>query len=229
MFAAFRRRYLDVLASVYIYNEHRGYTSIDRVLEAVRARCPDDQAFIAAIEKHRADERKHYLMFRRWFELEGRMPLRVDRTCGHIDRFVEIVFGHSIDELDTQAIIADGGLFERLCRVIMLTEMRGMKQVDALLRSPLVMSDKRLKRIFEVVERDEPSHWMPYRDWLNRSGRREVKWIEKMTDIWIHRELMFVKLPAIFLDWRTPRRVDWADAAEPQEPSGVRSPVQLAA
>ena len=38
MFAWFRRRYLDLLGSIYIYNEHRGYTSIDRVLEAVRGR-----------------------------------------------------------------------------------------------------------------------------------------------------------------------------------------------
>jgi hypothetical protein len=41
MLRAFRSRFLDVLASIYIYNEHRGYTSLDRVLEAVRARCPD--------------------------------------------------------------------------------------------------------------------------------------------------------------------------------------------
>jgi hypothetical protein len=127
MYQAFRRRYLDVLASIYIYNEHRGYTSIDRVLEAVIARCPDDDVFIAAIRKHRADERKHYLMFRRWFERQGLMPLSVDRTCGHIDRFVEIVFGSTIDDLDTQAVIANPALFERLCRVIMLTEIRGMR------------------------------------------------------------------------------------------------------
>ena len=222
MFAAFRRRYLDVLASVYIYNEHRGYTSIDRVLEAVRVLCPDDLEFIAAIEKHRDDERKHYIMFRRWFELQGRMPLAVDRTCGHIDRFVEIVFGRSIEDLDTAAVIADGALFERLCRVIMLTEMRGMKQVDVLLASSLVTADKAMKRIFEVVRRDEPSHWMPYRDWLVRTGRRQARWTEKLTDIWIHRELMFVKLPAVFLDWRTPRRAAWADAGEPQEPRGVK-------
>lgn len=92
MIAWFRRRYLDLLGSIYIYNEHRGYTSLDRVLQAVRARAPDDHALIAAIEKHRADERKHYLMFKRWFELRGQMPLQVDRTCGHIDRFVEIMF-----------------------------------------------------------------------------------------------------------------------------------------
>ena len=53
-------------SSIYIYNEYRGYTSIDRVLEAVAARCPDDAVFIAAIQKHCADERKHYMMFRRW-------------------------------------------------------------------------------------------------------------------------------------------------------------------
>lgn len=36
----FRRRYLDVVGSIYIYNEHRGYTAIDRVIEAVRERSP---------------------------------------------------------------------------------------------------------------------------------------------------------------------------------------------
>src|SRR3569623_867637 len=101
MFSAFRRRYLDVLASIYIYNEHRGYTRIDRVLEAVRVRCPDDHVFIAAIENHRADERKQYTMFRRWCELKGKMPLKVDRALCQIDRFVEFVFGRTIDERDT--------------------------------------------------------------------------------------------------------------------------------
>ena len=68
MRAWFARRYLDLLGSIYIYNEHRGYTAIDRVLEAIRARSPDDHELIAAVESHRADERKHYVMFRRWFE-----------------------------------------------------------------------------------------------------------------------------------------------------------------
>ena len=76
----FRKRYLDLLGSIYIYNEHRGYTAIDRVLEAVRVRWPDDNALIGKIEKHRADEHKHYLMFRRWFERRGVMPLAIDRT-----------------------------------------------------------------------------------------------------------------------------------------------------
>ena len=209
--AAFRARFLDVLASIYIYNEHRGYTSLDRVLEAVRARCPDQPEFIAAVEKHRADEHKHYHMFRRWFERQGRMPLQVDRTCGHIDRFIEGVFGCTIDELDTAAIIADGAEFEKLCRVIMLTEQRGMRQVEVLLKNPHIRSDPVMTRIFTIVEKDEPDHWLPYHGWLTAQGRVTAKWRERWTDYWIHKSLMLAKLPAVFLNARTPRLEKWPD------------------
>ena len=84
------------------------------MLDVVRTRSPGDTALIASIERHRADERKHYVMFRRWFELRGTMPLMVDRTCGHIDRFVEIMFRTRIDDLDTRSIVADDKLFELL-------------------------------------------------------------------------------------------------------------------
>ena len=214
MIAWFRRRYLDLLCSIYIYNEHRGYTSIDRVLEAVRARSPDDHALIAAIEQHRADEHKHYMMFKRWFELRGQMPLRVDRTCGHIDRFVEIMFRQTIDELDTNAIIARDDLFEKLCRVISLTEQRGFRQVEILLRHPLVRHDRALVRIFEVIHRDEPSHWAPYDGWLKAHGKRDPRWWERAVDGFIHSELLFFKLPVLFLNPWLRRRDDWADAGE---------------
>jgi hypothetical protein len=227
MFAWFRRRYLDLLGSIYIYNEHRGYTSIDRVLQAVRERMPDDADFIAAIEKHQADERSHYLMFKRWFELQGKMPLAVDRTCGHIDRFVEIMFRRGIDELDTDAIISDDRQFEKLCRVIALTERRGMKQVDILLDHPLVRDDKVLMRIFRIVEKDEPSHWAPYEAWLKAHGCREPKWWERAIDGLIHSELLILKLPMLFLNPWLKRRADWADAADPAEP--VAEPIRRAA
>ena len=213
----FRRRYLDLLGSIYIYNEHRGYTALDRVLEAVRARSPDDREFIARIEKHRADERKHYLMFRRWYEKRGQMPIYVDRTCGHIDRFVEIMFRSTIDRLDTNAIIADDRLFEKLCRVISLTEKRGYKQVEILLNHPLVKHDPGLIKIFKVVERDEPDHWTPYDDWLKTNGKREPKWWERAIDTFIHSELLFLKLPILFLSIGMPRRTEWADAHEADE------------
>lgn len=213
----FRRRYLDLLGSIYIYNEHRGYRSIDRVLEAVRRRAPGDRALIAAIERHRADERKHYVMFKRWFALRGTMPYSIDRTCGHIDRFVEIMFGATIDDLDTDAIVARDDLFERLCRVIALTEQRGHRQVEILLRHPLVRDDPVLMRIFRIIERDEPSHWAPYEGWLRANGKRAPRWWERAVDTFIHSELLFFKLPILFLHPRLGRRREWADALEPAE------------
>jgi hypothetical protein len=215
MFEAIRRRYLDLLCSIYIYNEHRGYTAIDRVLIAVRARAPDDATFIRAVEKHRADERKHYLMFRRWFEAQRRMPLLVDRTCGHIDRFVEIMFRSTIDELDTDAVIARDEVFEKLCRVISLTEQRGHKQVGILLKHPMVRRDQTLMKIFRIIEKDEPSHWEPYDAWLRAHGKHEPRWWERLVDTFVHSELLFFKLPVLFVTPRLQRRVEWADAADP--------------
>lgn len=212
-----RERYLDLLGSIYIYNEHRGYTAIDRVLEAIIARSPDDMELIAAVEQHRADERKHYVMFRRWFELRGKMPLSVGRTCGHIDRFVEIMFAKKIDDLDTQKVIDNDDEFEKLCRVISLTEKRGFKQVEILLDHPLVRHDKVLMKIFAVVHKDEPSHWAPYDDWLARNGKREPKWWEHAVDTFIHSELLFLKLPVLFINPFLGRRSDWPDAADPAE------------
>ena len=214
MRAWFSRRYLDLLGSIYIYNEHRGYTALDRVLEAVRARSPDDRKFIAAIEKHRADERKHYLMFRRWYEKRGEMPLFVDRTCGHIDRFVEIMFGTAIDRLDTHAVIASDRLFEKLCRVISLTEKRGYVQVETLLKHPIVKQDAGLMKIFRIIKQDEPSHWEPYDGWLRANRKREPKWWERAVDTFIHSELLFLKLPLLFLNLGMRRRNDWPDSHE---------------
>ena len=209
--ASFRERYLDVLASIYIYNEHRGYTSLDRVLEGVRARCPGDHVFQAEVAKHRADERKHYLMFRRWFERKGKMPLLVDRGVGHIDRFIQWIFHCSIDELDTSEVVGSEDDFERLCRVIMLTEQRGYRQVEIILKNRLIMSDPIMKRIFEIVHKDEPNHFLPYQRWLERQGRATAKWNEIAADWCIHKILMLAKLPALFLDAGRPRMERWPD------------------
>lgn len=213
----FQRRYLDLLGSIYIYNEHRGYTAIDRVLEAVRMRWPEDQALIARIEKHRADERKHYMMFRRWFERRGVMPFAVDRTCGHIDRFVGIMFRSKIDDLDPRMIIGRDDLFERLCRVISLTERRGYRQVEILLRNPIVRGDRRLVKIFQIIREDEPDHWAPYEGWLDAHGKRRDKWWERAIDRFIHSELLLVKLPVLFFAPRLARRSEWADANDGDE------------
>lgn len=211
-----QRRFLDVLASIYIYNEHRGYSSIDRVLEAVRARHSSEAWFIEAVEKHRRDERKHYLMFKKYFEELGRMPFAVDKSCGHIDRLIWLTFGCGIDELDTDAVTDDDQLFFKLCRIIMITEIRGMNQLDILLEDKLVTSDDRLKKIFQVIRKDEPSHWLPYRDWLAKNDGGDPNWNERAADWAVHKSLVFWKVPSIYLNPKMPRRTDWHDAGEAQ-------------
>jgi len=215
MRAWFRKRYLDLLGSIYIYNEHRGYTAIDDLLDAVRLRWPDDRELIAKIEKHRADEHKHYVMFRRWYERRGLMPYAVDRAFGHIDRFVSIMFGKRIDDLDKLDVVNSDEQFGRLCRVISLTERRGYKQVEILLKNSHVLSDKQLTKIFKIIEQDEPSHWEPYDGWLDAHGVRSHwepydgwldahgvrrdRWWERLVDSYVHSELLFLKLPMLFL------------------------------
>jgi hypothetical protein len=225
MLAWFARRYLDVLGSIYIYNEHRGYTAIDRVLEAVRASAPDDRELIAAIERHRADERKHYVMFRRWFELRGQLPLAVDRTFGHIDRFIEIMFRSRIDDLDAETVFASDRGFERLCRVIALTEQRGYRQIEILLANRYVLADPVLTRIFRIIRKDEPSHWAPYEGWLRLHGKPEPRWWERRIDGFIHSELLFLKLPFLFLNPWIARRAEWADAQESEAGARQMAPV----
>lgn len=220
MLAFLRRRYLDILASVYIYNEHRGYTSIDRVLEGVRRKYPDAADFIAQIEKHRRDERQHYLMFRRYFEALGAMPYLVDNTCGHIDRLIRLTFGCGIDDLETDRLINDDALFDRLCRVIMLTEMRGMRQVEILKKSRLMTSDRALVKIFRVIERDEPSHWAPYQGWIERHQGRMPSLAERLADAWVHRSLILFKLPLLYLNPWLRRRTTWQDENDAPGPLG---------
>jgi hypothetical protein len=216
----FRNRYLDILGSIYIYNEHRGYTAVDDLLQAVRWRWPDDRELIARIEKHRADERKHYVMFRRWFERRGVMPYALDGAFGHIDRFVGIMFGKGIDELDKQHVVSDDQTFGRLCRVISLTERRGYRQVEILLRHPIVLTDRSLTKMFKIIEQDEPSHWEPYDDWLAEHGVRNAKWWERAVDSFIHSELLFLKLPFLFVHPKLKRRALFAD-----EQDGRNEPV----
>jgi hypothetical protein len=211
----YRQRYLDLLGSIYIYNEHRGYTAIDRVLAAIRERWPNDAALIAKVEKHRADERKHYLMFRRWFERRGVMPLAVDSRCGHIDRFVGIMFRSSIDDLDAASVVGREHLFERMCRVISLTEQRGHRQVLSLLCHPIVRSDRQLMKIFQIIEQDEPSHWAPYDEWLRVHGARQPRWWERAIDQAIHSELLFLTLPVLFLSRGIELLREWPDASDP--------------
>ena len=220
MFSWFGRRWVDVVTAIYVYNEHRGYTALDKVLEAVRRHFPDDHRLISEVEQHRADEHKHYLMFKRWFEKRDIMPLFVDRTCGHIDRFVELVFRKRIDDLDIDSFIESGN-FEELCRVISLTEQRGYQQVEILLRHPLILNDRGLTKIFQVIKQDEPRHWAPYDRWIKEHGGRQPVWWERALDTFIHSELLLLKLPILFLSPGLKRREHWPDADDRRQVFGA--------
>ena len=139
------------------------------------------------------------------------MPYALDSAFGHIDRFVRIMFGSSIDNLDKMRVVRSDRLFARLCRVISLTERRGYKQVEILLQNNHVLSDNQLTKIFRNIEQDEPSHWAPYDGWLEAHGQRKAKWWERLVDSFIHAELLFLKLPVLFLHPSLKRRSRFAD------------------
>ena len=146
------------------------------------------------------------------------MPLAVDRSCGHIDHFIGLIFGCKIDDLDTGAVIADGAAFERLCRIIMLTEQRGFAQVEVLLQGRFIRADPVMTRIFTIIHADEPSHFLPYQHWLESQakvpGSAQGRWNEKLADWSIHKLLMLVKLPLLFFNTRAQRLAAWPDAGE---------------
>lgn len=198
-------RFYDVLVSIYIYNEYTGYTELEKLLDAVIVKFPQEKEFIAAVEKHTSDERKHYLMFKDYFVKATRKPLVVGPTYGYIDLFIKLIFKKPIEELDREEIINNDEEFFKLCRLIMMTEFRGMKQVDKLLKNPLIKKNKSLVKIFKIIERDEPTHCYPYQKWLEKRNSHQPGFQEKFTDLWIHYSILLIKFPLLFFNFRLSR------------------------
>jgi hypothetical protein len=146
------------------------------------------------------------------------MPFELDRAFGNIARFVEIIFRSTLDNLDASAAVACDERFARLCRVIALTERRGYRQIGILLRNRPVRGDRMLSKIFRIIEKDEADHWAPQEDWLSRHDIGDTQWWERAIDGFIHSELVFVKLPLLFVKPWLQRRADWADAHESNMP-----------
>jgi hypothetical protein len=124
---------------------------------------------------------------------------------GYIDQFVFWIFGRTLEGLNEREILENDELFFKLCRLIMMTEFRGMKQVGVLLRSRIVNANPQLVRIFKVIERDEPSHCLPYQRWLEQRGAHLPGFEERFTDLWVHYSLMLIKMPILFLNFRAGR------------------------
>ncbi len=194
----FLDRFYDILLSVYLYNEKRGYTYLEQLLGAFQESFPAEKQIIASIAKHAGDERRHYALFQEYFREQNRAAFLVSSWCGYCDQMVSCIFGKTIDQLDPNAIVHEQQKFFQLCRLIMITEMRGMKQVRLILKNPLIKNRPELTKIFRVVERDEPSHCYPYQAWLRKHGQHEPSKKEYLADCFVHYSLMLVKLPLLY-------------------------------
>ena len=153
-----------------------------------------------SILKHAQDERKHYKLFLQYFKGQKAAPCAVNERFGYCDQIVRFVFGQKLDEVDPREIVANDNKFFQLCRLIMVTEMRGMKQVNIIKENFLIRKNPELLAIFEVVERDEPSHCYPYQAWLRKKGVHVPQRKEYIADLFVHWSLMLWKLPLLYLN-----------------------------
>lgn len=199
------QRFREILVSVYLYNEHRGYTHLEQALEVLSRALPGETALLESVRKHLEDERRHYLMFRDYLQKRGKAPFRVGPRFGYVDQLVRRVRGLELNPEYIARIGSDMGEMIRLFRLIMVTEKRGVAQVAAVLRMRWVLEDPDLTRIFRVIERDEPSHWMPYAEWLGRRGLALATWRERLADLEVHYSVALFKFWALFLDRSLPR------------------------
>jgi len=202
-------RFYEIFMSVYLYNELRGAIYLKDLVAALEQKYPHEKEIIAAVHKHANDELVHYHMFRRWFVKRGRMPFVVDESAGYCDRIVKSIFKKNLTEIDPGEVVADDEMFFQLCRLIMITEMRALKQVDILLASRLVRSQPALVKMFQLVRRDEPSHCYPYRDWLSKHDRSLPSRTEFLADFFTHYTLIFFKIPFLFINFRLKRRQEF--------------------
>lgn len=199
-------RFYDVLLSTYLFNEERGYLYLEELVRAFEQKYPGETQILNAIRKHARDERHHHSLFLAYFKSRGRAPLELGPWYGYCDQMVAWIFGRTIDQLNPVEVVAEDEKFFQLCRLIMITEMRGMKQVQLILNNPLVRLRPELVEIFTIVKRDEPSHCYPYQTWLRKHGRHEPSARERMADAFVHYSLMLVKLPFLFLNVLAPKQ-----------------------
>ena len=188
-----------IILSIYLYNEHQGFTQLESLLSAFKVKYPSETEMIEAISKHATDEKKHYLMFAGYFSRTGYSPISVGSTFGYVDQLISNLFGKSITKLDQTQIIENQNLFLKLLRAIMITEERGLKQVQWLLKRKFILNDPLLKSIFSVIVQDEPSHFMPYRNWLEKNHAGLVSWRERLADFRVHYSLIMFKIPLLYL------------------------------
>lgn len=196
----FKNRVTDVILSVYLFNEQRGYLYLENLAAVFAEKFPGQELMLQSIRKHARDERHHYELFCNYFTRRGYMPYATDAWSGYCDQIVKWNFGVYLNELDSRRLLENDESFFRLCRLIMITEMRGMRQVDLVLESWLFCHNPELTDIFRVIKKDEPSHCFPYQGWLHRHGKSNVTWREYFSDIFVNYSLMLWKIPYLALN-----------------------------
>lgn len=115
----------------------------------------------------------------------------------------------NLDQLELRHLLKNDEDFFRLCRLIMVTEMRGMRQVELVLDHWLFRNDPELAKIFHRIKRDEPSHCFPYQGWLRSHRKAEITWREFTSDIFVNYSIFLWKLPSLVLNPFLKRRVDY--------------------
>lgn len=145
-------------------------------------------------------------MFKGYFIANGRMPFVVGKSVGYFDILAKCLVGRKKDAIRTQKN------FAKLCRAIIITETRGLFQLESLLKWSIIKNDKRLHDIFQVIYQDEPSHIQPYRMWLSQRGYREASLLERSIDFLIHYTIAMVVIPAHFLNFRLKRAMSFSDS-----------------
>jgi len=196
------QRFLDLVLSVYLYNEWRGYSQMEEELIPLLEGDPRiEPEFLAAIKKHCADEKKHYNMFKGYFISRGRMPFAVGKSIGYFDALTQAL------QIDKSNQVLDERNFAKLCRAIVTTEHRGIHQVATMLKWRSIRGDERLRNIFQVIEKDEPSHFIPYAEWLEKKGYPGPTRLEKLMDLIVHYSIAIFVIPSHFFNFRL-RRLD---------------------
>lgn len=193
-------RFKDLILSVYLYNEWRGYTQLENELIPYLEKSGQvDASLLTSIRKHAGDEKKHYLMFKSYFLGTGRMPFQVSKSVGYFDFLSHLVIGNMEKALEG----ASG--FARICRAILVTEARGLTQIGDVLTWSSFQKDERLSSIFKVIEKDEPSHFKPYEEWLKRKALKGPGLFYRGADLFAHYFIGLVIIPLHFLNFRLKR------------------------
>ncbi|MBI3294538.1 MAG: hypothetical protein HYZ71_07375 [Deltaproteobacteria bacterium] len=205
-----KERFLDLILSLYSYNEYQGYRQLEGLIDELTCRTLVPDWFLEGMRKHANDEKKHYQMFKHYFANEGRMPFDVSRSIGQYDLLVRLVMGVWPPSLG-ERIFNEADVLPQLARLIIATEIRGLKEVRKILGWRWIQEHQRLKNIFTVIEADEPSHYLPYEAWLKATGARLPGSRERFWDHALHLFLSVCVIPVHFFNPFLKRRTQFQD------------------